>query len=82
VIAHFAEYVLLASLWAWALMPALGRRAFLAAAAISFAYALIDEYHQGFVEGRDSDPLDVIVDSVGIAVAISFLSSRQAASRR
>ena len=70
VIAHFSEYALLAALWVWALLPALGTRALWAAAAISFVYALSDEYHQSFVSGRDSDPLDVVVDSVGIAVAV------------
>jgi VanZ family protein len=70
VIAHFSEYALLAALWVWALLPALGRRALLAAAVISFLYALSDEYHQSFVDGRDSDPFDVLVDSLGIAAAV------------
>ena len=70
VIAHFTEYALLAALWAWALGPALGRRALPAAAAISLLYALSDEYHQSFVEGRDSDPVDVLVDACGIAFAL------------
>lgn len=70
VIAHFSEYALLAALWLWALLPVLGRRALLAAAAISFLYALSDEYHQSFVPGRDADPFDVLVDSLGIAAAL------------
>ena len=82
IVAHFAEYAVLATLWVWALAPSLGRRAFVVAAAISFVYAVADEYHQSFVEGRDSDPLDVLVDAAGIAVAVSLLSARQAASRR
>ena len=68
-VAHFCEYAALAALWIWALAPELGRRAIWAAIAISFAYAISDEIHQSFVAGRDSDPLDVVVDSVGIAVA-------------
>jgi VanZ family protein len=70
VVAHFSEYAVLAALWVWALLPVLGRRALAAAAAISFLYAISDEYHQSFVEGRDSDPLDVLVDSLGIAAAV------------
>ena len=70
VAAHFTEYVVLSSLWAWALVPALGRRALLAAAAISLLYAISDEYHQRFVPGRDSDVMDVLADSAGIAVAL------------
>ena len=70
VAAHFAEYAVLASLWAWALAPALGRRALMAAAAISLAYAISDEYHQRSVAGRDSDALDVLTDAAGIACAL------------
>jgi VanZ family protein len=82
VIAHFSEYALLAALWVWALYPSLGRRSFAAAAAISLAYAISDEYHQSFVEGRDSDPLDVLVDGLGILAASWLLSARRAAARR
>jgi len=84
VIAHFSEYALLAALWSWALAPALGRRALPLAAAISFAWAVSDEIHQSFVPGRDSDPLDVVVDSFGIAAGLwlSRLSARRAAGRR
>jgi VanZ family protein len=73
VIAHFCEYALLAALWAWALHPSLGSRSFALAAAISFAYAIGDEYHQSFVRGRDADPLDLVVDGLGIAAAIWLL---------
>lgn len=84
VVAHFSEYALLAALWAWALAPALGRQALLAAGAISLLYAVSDEIHQGYVEGRDSDPLDVAVDAAGIATALVLtrLSARRAVSRR
>lgn len=76
VVAHFSEYALLAALWAWALSPALGRRALLAAAAISLLYAISDEYHQSFVEGRDSDPVDALVDAAGIALVLLALRRR------
>ena len=79
VIAHFGEYALLAALWAWALAPTLGARSLLVAGLISFAYALSDEYHQSFVPGRDSDPVDVIVDVAGIVFALAVL--RQLAPR-
>ncbi len=70
VVAHFSEYALLAALWSWALAPWLGRRAFVVAAAISLLYAITDEYHQSFVPGRDSDPLDVLVDALGITAGL------------
>ena len=69
-VAHFTEYFLLATLWSWALAPVLGRRALLAAGAISFVYALSDEYHQSFVPGRDSDPVDALLDTLGICAAL------------
>lgn len=77
---HFTEYALLAALWLWALAPALGRRAFAVAAAISLLYAISDEWHQSFVEGRNADPLDVLVDAAGIAVALA-LARRPTAGR-
>jgi VanZ family protein len=82
VVAHFAEYALLAALWVWALGPVLGQRAPVVAAAITFLYALSDEYHQSFVEGRDADPLDVLADAAGIAFAVSLPSAWRAAARR
>ena len=69
VFAHAGEFAALASLWAWALAPAAGRRAVAAAAAIALAYAITDEIHQSSVPGRDADPLDVVADAAGIAVA-------------
>ena len=74
VVAHFTEYAALAALWSWALTPELGGRALLAAAVISLAYALSDEYHQRSVEGRDSDALDVLVDAAGIATALTLVN--------
>ena len=81
VIAHFSEYALLAALWRWALEPFLGARSFAAAAAISVLYSISDELHQSFVPGRDSDPVDVLVDCCGIAFGL-WLSARLSSSRR
>jgi VanZ family protein len=83
-LAHFIEYAALATLWTWALAPALGRQALLAAAVISLLYAVSDEYHQRFVDGRDSDILDVLTDAVGIAFALFVIDrvSRTAITSR
>lgn len=70
VVAHFVQFAALAALWAWALVPELGRRGLAVAAVISLLYAISDEYHQSFVEGRDSDVLDVVADAAGIATAL------------
>jgi VanZ family protein len=77
IVAHFSEYALLTVLWIWALAPLLGRRALLAAAGIALAYAISDEVHQSFVEGRESDPFDVLIDALGIAFAVGVLSARR-----
>jgi VanZ family protein len=78
VVAHFGEYALLAALWVWAQGPMRGRRALAVAAAVTFLYALSDEYHQSFVEGRDADPLDVLTDAAGIAFAIGVIAAARA----
>ena len=70
---HMAEYGLLTVLWAWALAPVLGARGELAGAAIAFLYAITDEYHQTFVEGRHGVIADVGIDAVGIGVALILL---------
>jgi VanZ family protein len=63
-IAHAAEYAVLAGLLLRALrneLPAFG---------LGVAYAVSDEVHQHFVEGRVGAPLDVLIDSVGVAIGI------------
>jgi len=80
-IIHAAEYALLCVVW-WRflreLMPA--RRAALAAFCLSLAYAVSDEYHQSFVEGRRGTPIDVGVDALGAGLA-AFAATRLARSR-
>jgi VanZ family protein len=78
IVAHFTEYFVLASLWIWAL----GVGSIPAAAGISLLYAVSDELHQSFVEGRDADPLDVVADAAGIAVACLVAQARGSASTR
>jgi VanZ family protein len=72
---HAAQYAALAALWTWSLEGSV-RRAWPWAAALSFAYALSDEWHQSFVPGRDADPFDIVADSVGIALALLVLRQR------
>ena len=67
-IAHMAEYGLLVFLWWRALRTVAAERVAIAAAVgISFVYAASDELHQSFVEGRHGTPVDVLIDSVGMA---------------
>jgi len=62
--AHIAEYAILGAL----LYRALGREALALAAGI--AYAATDEFHQRFVQGRHSSPVDVAIDAVGLALGM------------
>lgn len=64
--AHMAEFGLLALLW-W---RALGTRSPWPGALIAVAYAVTDEVHQSFVTGRHGSPVDVIIDAVGVVLAV------------
>ena len=63
--AHMAEYAILFVL----LIRALGREA--PAFALGVAYAISDEVHQHFVRGRHASPVDVAIDSVGLAIGLA-----------
>ena len=69
---HMTEYGLLWFLWTRALGPDRG----LLAAAITIAYAASDEFHQTFVHGRHGAPVDVLIDSAGIAIAWLLVRAR------
>lgn len=80
-IAHAGVYGVLTLLWLWALLPLIAgswsrpSKALLFAASISFLYAISDEYHQTFVEGRSGSALDVAIDAVGILIASWLVAS-------
>ena len=50
------------------------------AAVITIAYAITDELHQTAVTGRHWSPVDVLIDSTGVAIA--FAATRWRAARR
>jgi VanZ family protein len=62
---HACEFGLLWFLW----LRALGYRRPLVAAAITVAYAISDELHQTTVAGRVGSPVDVLIDTTGVAIA-------------
>ena len=77
-LAHMVEYGLLWFLW-W---RALGYGNPLVPAAIAVGYAITDELHQTTVEGRHGSPLDVLIDSAGIALAYALARRVRSGSLR
>jgi VanZ family protein len=76
-LAHFGEYFALTGLWWWALSTRIDRRrAILPALAIAVAYAITDEWHQTFVDGRTGTWRDVVIDSAGALTAAGLIRSR------
>jgi VanZ family protein len=78
-LAHVGEYAVLSAL----LLRAVGRAA--PAFLIAVAYAVTDELHQRFVHGRHPSPLDVLIDTAGVAIGIALFvraGERLALSRR
>jgi VanZ family protein len=74
---HMAEYALLFFLWWRALRTVTPRsQAIALALAISIGYAVTDEFHQSFVEGRNGNLVDVAIDTVGASLA-AFLVQRR-----
>ena len=63
-LAHLTEYAILGAL----LCRAVRRPA--VAVAIATLYAVTDEVHQTFVEGRHGAPLDVGIDAIGAIVGV------------
>ena len=75
-LAHMTAFGLLTLLW-WRALPGPARRAGYIAAAISLLYAVSDEYHQSFVEGRHASVVDWGIDTAGAALASWRLRSRR-----
>lgn len=73
-LAHIGSYALLTLLWFRALFPH-SRRAQTWAAVISLLYAVSDEYHQTFIEGRRGSPIDVLIDGIGVTAAALLIRS-------
>ena len=63
-LAHTTEYAILGAL----LLRALAHP--IPAGLVAIAYAASDELHQHFVSGRHGSPVDVAIDTVGIAAGI------------
>lgn len=77
---HFGEYALLSFLW-WRLFRSgtTARRAAFAAFLAASVYAVSDEYHQTFVEGRSGNAVDWAIDTAGAAAALRLAARRSVA---
>ena len=72
-LAHVMEYAVLTIAW-WRALRGLGvstqgRVVIALAVAVALVYAASDEFHQTFVDGRHGTPVDVLIDSIGMALA-------------
>ena len=76
-IAHAAIYGLLFLLWWRALRPVTSPpRAIAAALAVAVLYAISDEWHQSFVDGRHGSPVDVLIDTAGAGITALVAARR------
>ncbi len=57
-------------LWSALATTTAARPAVVWAAVLALAYAASDEFHQGFTPGRDPSVRDVLIDGLGIVVAL------------
>ena len=70
---HLAAYTVLGVLALRAFHGGITRprwRAVLGAVALTVGYGLIDEFRQGFVDGRDASGYDVLADAAGAVLAV------------
>ena len=73
-LAHITEYAILTLLFFRTTYKSLiFKKAILYSALFSIAYALTDEYHQLFVLGRTGNLGDVLIDSVGVFLAVFLI---------
>jgi VanZ family protein len=76
-IGHAGIFALLFLLWWRALRPLGGPRRVIAAAwIVTVGYAVSDEWHQSFIDGRHGSPVDVLIDTAGASVAALFAARR------
>ncbi len=49
-----------------------GRNRLFGAVVIALTVAILDEYHQTFIPTRTGDPVDVLLDGIGIGLAVGL----------
>lgn len=80
--AHLSEYALLLALWWRALRTRIDWPGSVRLAlGICVAYAITDELHQRFIDGRVSTWHDVLIDAAGATLAAALIIRRRRAWR-
>lgn len=78
-ILHFGQYLVLAFLvargWGLSLPRRWGVRNVILVV-VMLVFAAADEYHQGWIPGRDPDQQDFLADAIGILIGFSIGLSR------
>jgi VanZ family protein len=69
ILRKIAHMVAFGTLW-WLWLRALGRPVL--AAGITLVYAVTDEWHQSFVQGRHGAASDVAIDAAGVGIAVAI----------
>lgn len=77
-IAHMTEFAVLTFL-AWRTIGdgAKSKKYLIYAIIFSVIYALSDEYHQTFVQGRVGSPVDVLIDSMGMVIMAILIGKEE-----
>ena len=76
---HFIQYAIFGILWRGALAQRFRlsndfRKSHKMALLLGMLFAALDELHQSFVPGRDSDVMDFIADAIGIVTGTWVIS--------
>ena len=70
--AHMTEYAFLYVTVMWALNGLFGEKIYIYAYLVTCLYAVTDELHQSFIDGRCGTYKDVIIDGIGALIALSL----------
>jgi len=78
-LAHILEYAILTLLLIRTLKEyqLTKKRIFIFAIILAIFYASADEYHQTFIEGRVGALSDILIDSLGVFLAVSFINLKR-----
>ena len=72
---HIPAYAGLVLLWFWAFHEKLDNRikSLFYASTIAFSYGVLEEIHQSLILGRSASLFDIVLNAIGITLAILFV---------